>query len=152
MNEALAYPVFQPAMRILTDITRTYPAVVTTGLITYPGGVTTITPFDHSYVSGMIIRLVVPSFFGMVQADGLYGEITVINSTQFSITIDATTFDPFVIPPVVLILDPYGDPIAAPPLRQVAPGEYALTEFAQAVPFGENNAMLSAAVQNVLPY
>ena len=147
--EAIAYPTYQPAMRCIVAISNSYPAVVTTGTISYPAGVTTITSFIHQYVNGMIIRLVIPRYFGSVQADGLYGEITVINTTQFSIDIDTTSFDPFVVPDVRVL----PDGSYAPPVRLLSDGvTFALEEYAQAVPFAENTDQLVAAVKNVLPY
>jgi hypothetical protein len=155
-NEALVYPVYKPATRIITSITNANPAVVTTGLITYPGGVTTITPFVHSYASGMIIRLMVPYYFGMREADETFGEIVVISTTSFFIDIDTTMFDAFIIPSVILVPDPFSIPPGGtkslPPIIKCSNGTYALEEFAQAVPFAEDNNMLTSAVQNVLPY
>lgn len=112
--QALQYPVFQPAMRIITDITNGFPAVVTTS-------------FPHQYLTGTIVRLVIPPFYGMVQANQLFGDIVVLNDTQFSIDIDTRLFDPFVIPT---------------PQQQ----------FAQSVAIGEVTETLDAALQNVLPY
>ena len=74
--QAIQYPVYQPAMRTITSITNAYPAVVTTGDISYPGGVTTITPFVNQYVDGMIVRLLIPWSYGMNLADQQYVQIT----------------------------------------------------------------------------
>lgn len=114
---ATQYPVYQPAMRIIDSITNGYPAVVTT-------------TFDHQYLTGTIIRLVIPEGFGMVQANQLFGEIVVTGDTTYTIDIDTTFFDVFVIPATF-------------------PESY---QSAQCVPIGENNDTLLAAVQNVLPY
>jgi hypothetical protein len=91
----------------------------------FPAVVTTT--FNNQYLSGTIVRLYVPFGFGMVQANGLQGTIAVINPTQFSINIDTTFFDPFTIP------------IGA-------------NQEAQVVPIAEQNNILTAAVQNALPY
>jgi hypothetical protein len=78
-------PTFQPAMRIVTNITQTYPAQVTTS-------------FDHDYRTGLIVRLYVPDGFGMVQIDKQFGAITVTGNTTFTIALDATEYDAFTTP------------------------------------------------------
>ena len=156
MFEVLAYPTYQPAMRIITSITNTYPAIVTTGDISYPAGVLKITPMDHQYINGMIVRIMVPEIFGMLQMDKLFGEILVIDTHTFSIDIDASLFYPFVVPAVVLVPEPHpGDPghmVSIPPIRTLSDDTFALEEYAQVVPFAEDNSILTAAVRNVLPY
>lgn len=82
---AIRFPVFQPAMRIITAITNSYPAIVTTS-------------FDHQYVDGTIVRLYIPPADGMQQANQLFGPIIVLSPTTFSIDIDTTSFDVFAIP------------------------------------------------------
>ena len=114
---AYQYPVFQPVMRVVTAITNAFPALVTTS-------------FAHNYVTGTVVRLIVPPGFGMTQANQLYAPIIVTSSTQFTIAIDTTQFTPFTTPSV-----------------------YPQTsQYAQCIPFGENNDILTAAYQNVLPY
>lgn len=120
----IQFPTYQPAMRNILSITQATQALITT---TFDG----TNPGNHQYQTGLIVRLLIPAGFGMVQANQLQGEITVTNPTQFTITIDTTSFDPFVVPPY-------------------QPGNNGTP--AQAVPFGEDNAMLTEAVQNVLPY
>jgi len=56
----------------------------------------------HGYSSGIVVRLDIPEACGMQQANGLTGEITVIDPTSFTIAIDTTFFDPFVMPTVFL--------------------------------------------------
>lgn len=121
---AQPFPPFQRAMRNILSITQDENALVTT---TYDG----INPGAHQYETGLIARLYVPYGFGMVQANQLYGTITVVNDTQFTITIDTTTFDPFVVP-------------------SYNPGHFGTP--AQVVPIGEVNELLTEATQNVLPY
>ena len=75
-------PIFQPAMRIVTNITQANPAVVTTNI-------------PHNFLNGEIVRLYVPYDFGMVQADYLFAPITVLSATTFSIAIDTTLFYPY---------------------------------------------------------
>lgn len=109
-------PVYQPAMRIIAAITNNYPAQVTT-------------TFAHNYQTGEVLRLNIPTGFGMVQANHTYGSIIVISPISFTIDIDTTTFDPFAIPPI-------------------NPGHF-YTQ-AQVTPIGEQNNMLTAAARNVL--
>lgn len=111
---ALPYPVFKPATRIISAITNDFPAVVTT-------------TFDHGYIDGLIVRLIIPIGYGMQAANKLFGSITVTSPTEFKIDIDTRPFDPFVIPSVQ-------------------------KQQAQSVPFAEDNDILAGAVQNVLPY
>ena len=111
-------PIFQPAMRLVASITNSDPALVTT-------------TFAHQYNTGLIVRLELPLAVGMQQADGMQGVITVVSATEFYISINTTTFDPFLIPP---------DP---PPL---------VNTCAQVVPVGEVNETLAYATRNVLPF
>jgi len=78
-------PIFQPAMRIIDDITQAEQAVVTTS-------------FDHDYETGMIVRIYVPHNYGMFQIDGQDAPITVLTSDTFSIEIDTTDYDSFLAP------------------------------------------------------
>lgn len=117
-------PTIKPAVRIITDISRSFPAIVTTS-------------FAHGYGIGMIVRLRVPENFGMRQANNLQGKILAVTDTTFDIDIDTTYFDTFVIPPP----QPTKDPLIE-----------SQTEYAQVVPVGEVNTTLSFAVRNVLPY
>jgi hypothetical protein len=78
-------PRYQPAMRIITDITR--------------GPTTTITTSpDHDYVTGLIVRLYVPRNYGMIQINNFVGIITVLSSDSFSMVLDTTTYDSFLAP------------------------------------------------------
>ena len=108
---------FYPVMNIITAITNSKPAVVTT-----------LAP--HGSETGIIARLDIPFADGMQQANQLFGTITVLTPTTFSIDIDTTNFDTFSIP---------ADPN---PNVQIC---------AQVVPIGEDNSILTAAVQNILP-
>ncbi len=121
---AVQFPMFQRAMRNILSITRDENALVTT---TFDG----VNPGNHQYSTGLTVRLYVPYGFGMVQANKLEGPITVVNETQFTITIDTTNFDDFVVP-------------------DYRPGAFGTP--AQVVPIGEINEILTEATQNVLPY
>ena len=76
-------PIYQPAMRIISNITNDNPGVVTT-------------TFAHLYKSGTIVRLIIPLVNGMQQANNLTGAITVLGSTTFAITIDTTGFEAWI--------------------------------------------------------
>jgi hypothetical protein len=89
------------------------------------------TSFEHQYKSGTIVRIDVPNADGMQQINQQTGPITVLSPTTFSIPIDTTHYDAFAIP------------VAPPP---------EVNTCALVVPIGEINEMLTAAVQNVLPY
>ncbi len=112
--QAQLFPVFKPSMRIITNITNGNPATVTTS-------------FAHGYSTGLIIRLILPSGYGMNQANQLFSDITVVDSTSFTIDIDTTLFQPF-----------------TTPIDQ--------TQYAQSVPIGEINSTVYLATKNVLPY
>lgn len=108
-------PAFQPAMRIISSINNGNPTAITTS-------------FDHNYVSGEIVRIVIPSIFGISQINGQTGTITVTGSTTFTINIDSTTFDLFSAPS---------------PL----PSAYTCP---QVIPIGEISSILTAATNNTL--
>ncbi len=82
---AIASPVFQPAMRIITAISLSSPAVVTTS-------------FPHNYGTGLIVRLDIPPAFGMTQINQQVGTIAVLSATTFAIDIDSTYYDALVTP------------------------------------------------------
>ncbi len=68
--------------------------------------ITTFT--DHNFLDGLIVRVVIPGVnanhpfvgivnsLGMPQMNGLEGKITVLTPTSFSLPIDSTFFDPYV--------------------------------------------------------
>jgi len=114
---AVESPTIQPAMRIISDLSNGNPATVTT-------------TFAHDYVTGTIVRLFLPSGYGMDQANQQQGTITVTSTTQFTIDIDTTLFEAFT------------TPVDFPETQQ----------YPQVVPIGEINSILSAAAENVLPY
>ena len=109
-------PDFQPAMRVIAAISISYPAIVTTTV-------------NHLYVTGTIVRLVIPSACGMQQANNLTGAINVTGANTFEINIDTTLMDAFAIP------------VAPDPHENIC---------ALVIPVGEINSTLNAAAQNVL--
>jgi len=82
---AQTFPVYQPAMRIISSITNASQAVVTT-------------TFAHQYLTGTICRLHIPDGYGMQQANTLYAPITVTGTTTFTIAIDTTQFQAYATP------------------------------------------------------
>jgi hypothetical protein len=104
-------------MRVIAAITNANPTEVTT-------------TFAHQYITGTIVILDLPVSSGMQQINQKFGPITVTGLTTFTIPIDSTQYDLFMIP------------ASFPPTYQDA----------QVIPFGENNDMLRAATKNVLPY
>lgn len=110
-------PEFQPAMRIISAITNAFPALVTT-------------TFAHQYETGLIVRLRIPLGYGMVAANNLYAPITVTSPATFTIDIDTTPMNPFVVPPV-------------------NPGHF--YTGAQVIPIASVNSDLYLATRNVLP-
>ena len=109
-------PMFQQAMRLVTDVTNAISATVTTS-------------FDHDYSVGLIVRIAVPSEFGMVQLHNKVGTITSVpTSASFVIDIDTTTFDTFT--------DPDPEP-------------WYLNDYAAVIPVGEINSSLAQATRNV---
>lgn len=121
---AIQFPTFQPAMRNILSITQSDPAIITT---TFDG----TTPGVHQYQTGMICSLNIPYSYGMQGANQFQSPITVTSETTFTMPIDTTQMDPFVVPT--------GQPVnfGTPPT---------------VVNVGQTNENLRYAVQNVLPY
>lgn len=111
---AQANPIYQPALRIISSITNATQAFVTT-------------TFNHQYTTGLIVRIDIPTGFGMQEINQLFGTITVTGNTTFTIAIDTTLFSAFSIPA--------GN-----------------TQYAQSVPIGEDNSTVYLATRNILPY
>lgn len=85
MPYPLTFPIYQPAMRIITAITQGNPAQVTTSP-------------NHQYKTGLIVRIYVYPVNGMEQINQQTGAITVTGLNTFTIPIDTTNYDPFVAP------------------------------------------------------
>jgi hypothetical protein len=112
-------PIYQPAMRLISSITNASSAVVTT-------------TFNHNYLTGLIIRLDIPSYIGMQQANQAIVTITqILGLTSFMVNLNTLSFDPFAIPA---------------PLPAIA------STTALAVPVGEINSKLNQATNNTLPF
>jgi hypothetical protein len=119
---SVMFPTYQPALRMILSITQANPVVITT---TFDGS----TPGNNQYETGLIVRLFIPTGFGMTALNGFQGDITVIDSSSFSMDIDTTQFDPFVTP-------------------AENPGHFGTV--AQVSPVGEVNSSVSQATRNVL--
>lgn len=104
-----------PAMRLISNISQANEAIVTT-------------TFAHGYLDGEIVRFYIPERFGMQQINEKIAPITILNTTQFSVPIDTTLFDP------------YATPALAPFDKQCA----------QVVPIGEISSQIDGAIKNVL--
>ncbi len=117
MAYPLTHPVFQPAMRLLISITRSNPALVT------------VSP-NHLYKTGLIVRFDIPTVNGMQQLNQQTATITVTGLTTFTVPIDTTLFDPFVVP-------------FSPTANNTT---------ACVTPVGEINSILTMATFNALPY
>lgn len=85
-------PVIQiPSSLLVTAITQSSPMVITVAI----GNATTEA---NTYIVGMAVRLFVPVTYGMYQANNLVGTIIAINDLDFTLNLDSSLFDPFVIP------------------------------------------------------
>jgi hypothetical protein len=80
-------PSFLPALRLITSITNSYPATIST-------------TFDHDFSSGIIVRIQIPIACGMEQLNNYTGEITVIGPTTFTLDVDTTRYALFAIPAI----------------------------------------------------
>lgn len=81
-----------PTSLLIANISRSKPMVITVNPSTPP----------YSYIVGQLVALTVPRDYGMYQANGITAEIIDIDVTGllFSVNVDSTQFDPFVIPPM----------------------------------------------------
>lgn len=111
-NGAVAVPLYQPAMRVITNITNASIPTVTTS-------------FAHNYINTDIVRIVIPTGFGMSQINGLVSPIVVTSPTTFTISINTLTFDTF------------NDPNNG--------------QFCQSIPMSENNSTIYGATVNTAP-
>lgn len=90
-NQYLA-PVIQiPSSLAITSISQSSPMVI---------GVAIQNPTTeaNTYIVGMAVRLFVPVTYGMYQANNLVGTIISISGINFTLNLDSSLFDPFVVP------------------------------------------------------
>jgi len=76
---------FYPKWRYISKITAANPAVITTTV-------------DHGYVAGQLIRLRVPSEFGMTQMDNLVGTVVSVTDSTITTDINSSAFTAFAWP------------------------------------------------------
>lgn len=109
---------YVPCRRFVTNITAAPSAVVTMSV-------------THGFVVGQIVRMHCPAEFGMVEIEGLQGEITAVSVANNTITldIDSSAFTPFVFPDSDTAEDGITFPIV--------------------VPFGDAGQVLGGSVDNV---
>lgn len=90
-NQYLKGVIAIPSSLLITNITKSLPMVVSISI----GNPTTEA---ITYIVGMTIKLLVPKSYGMYQANNLIGKIIAINGLDFTLNIDSSLFDTFVIP------------------------------------------------------
>src|SRR5271170_7544378 len=90
-NQYLPGVIAIPSSLLITNITQSSPMVVSVVV----GNTSTEA---NTYIVGMAIRLFVPVSYGMYQANNLVGTIVNISAADFTLNLDSTLFDPFVIP------------------------------------------------------
>ena len=90
-NQYLPGVIAVPSSLQITAITQSSPMVITVD-------VTNPSTWANTYIVGMAVRLMVPYEFGMYQANNLVGTITNIDDSDFTLNLDSSQFDPFVVP------------------------------------------------------
>lgn len=90
-NQYLPPVILIPSSLLITNITQSSPMIVSVAI----GNVTTEA---NTYSVGMAIRLFVPVTYNMFQANGLVGTIIEIIGTDFTLNLDSSQFDSFIIP------------------------------------------------------
>lgn len=94
---------YYPRRRFITAITKAASAVITLSV-------------THGYTAGQAVRIYVPAGFGMTEINGLLGNITAINTTTNTITvdIDSTSFTTFAYPTSAIAAGGVSFPIVVP--------------------------------------
>lgn len=90
-NQYLPPVILIPSFLVITAITQSSPMIVTVDIAN-------TTTEAETYIVGMAVRLNVPQTYKMYQADKLVGTITAINGLNFTLNIDSSQFDAFVVP------------------------------------------------------
>lgn len=110
-----ALPLFGPRKVQITGISQANPMVVSVSE-------------NHDYVVGGIIKLSVPTEFGMTEADGIQAEITAIGTNTITLgSVDSTAFTAFAFPATA------GVPVS----------------FPEVIPVGEDGTILTNAKENI---
>ena len=89
-----------PGTLLVVSITNSNPM-----LVTFTNSI------ENTYFVGMNIYFVIPQNYGMQQLNDKFAQIIGINSNVFTVNIDSTNFDPFMVPsnPIqVAQIAPYG--------------------------------------------
>ena len=90
-NQYLPGVIAIPSSLLITAITQSSPMVITVLI----GNSSTEA---NTYIVGMAVKLFVPVTYGMHQANNLVGTIMNISGLNFTLNLDSTLFDAFVIP------------------------------------------------------
>ena len=90
-NQYLPPVIAIPSSLVITAITQSAPMVITVS-------VTNPSTEANTYIVGMAVRLQVPQTYKMYQANNLVGTITAINGSNFTLNLDSSQFDAFVVP------------------------------------------------------
>lgn len=92
MSNQYLPPVIQiPSFLEITAITQSLPMVITVSI-------ENTTTTANTYIVGMAVRLFVPFSYKMWQANNLVGTIIAINGSNFTLNLDSSQFDPFIVP------------------------------------------------------
>jgi hypothetical protein len=121
-------PIYYPRSRFITKITQAAQAVVTMSV-------------NHGYTVGQLVRINVPSAFGMIEMNGLQGTVLAVDLVNNTITlnIDSTAFSAFAFPTSAIAANGVSFP-------QVVPiGEAATAPFQNSL----DDATRNTAVQGV---
>ena len=90
-NQYLPGVIAIPSSLNITAITQSSPMVVTVD-------VANPTTEANTYIVGMAIRLMVPQTYKMFQANNLVGTIIAISGSNFTLNLNSSSFDAFVVP------------------------------------------------------
>jgi len=90
-NQYLPGVIQIPSSLVITNITQSSPMIITVAI-------GNSTSEANTYIVGMAVRLFVPQTYGMYQANNLVGTITAINGLDFTLNLDSSQFDAFVVP------------------------------------------------------
>jgi hypothetical protein len=93
VNQYLKPVILIPSSLEITAISQSLPMVITVAI-------QTPTTEADTYIVGMAVRLFVPITYRMFQANNLVGTITDITGNQFTLNLDSSQFDAFVVPVV----------------------------------------------------
>lgn len=89
-NQYLPGVIQIPSSIVITAITNSYPMVVTVD-------VNPVTE-ANTYIAGQVVKLTVPITYGMLQANGLIGQIIDVDGSDLYLNIDSRNFDVFSVP------------------------------------------------------